>query len=77
MAKLESYAAKLMESIAVIKVTVGFKRAELMSLHQEHDEPFRTSSTLVRNKPETCNFTTVSQCDRRKRNVTSYTQKKQ
>ena len=39
MAKSESYIAKLMESIAVIKVAIGVKRVELMNLHQEHDEP--------------------------------------
>ena len=64
MAKSKSYVAKLMESIPVIKVAIGVKRAELMSLHQDHDELFRTFSTRIRSKTETCNFTTVSKCDK-------------
>ena len=65
MAKLEDYVAKLMELIAVIKVAVGVKRAELVSLHQDHDEPFRTFATRVQSKAETCNFTTVSECGKK------------
>ena len=53
MAKSKSYVAKLMESIAVIKVAVGVRRAELMNLHQDHDEPFRTFATRVHSKAET------------------------
>ena len=74
MAKSESYFAKLMELIAVIEVAVGLRRAELMNLHQDHNEPFRTFATRVRSKAETCNFTTVSECDCGKSNVTSYTE---
>ena len=59
MAKSDKYVAKLMESVAVIKVAIGVKTAELMSLHQEHDEPFITFATRVRSRAETCNFTTV------------------
>ena len=40
MAKSKIYVAKLMESVAVIKVAIGFMRAEFMSLHQNHDKPF-------------------------------------
>ena len=47
MTKSEEYIAKLMESVAVIKVAVGVKREELVSLHQEHNEPFRTFATCV------------------------------
>ena len=61
MAKSEEYVANLMESVPVMKVAVGFKRAELLSLHQDHDEPFRTLATRVRSKAETCNFTTTSE----------------
>ena len=71
MAKSESYFAKLMESIAVIKIAIGVRRAELMNLHQDHDEPFRMFANRVRSKAETCNFTTVSECDCGKSNVTS------
>ena len=74
MAKSESYITKLMESIAVIKVAIGVKRAVLMKLHQDHDEPFRTFAIRVRSKEETCNFTTVSECDCEKSNVTRYTE---
>ena len=49
--------------LAVIKVAVGVKRAELVRFHQDHDEPFRTFATRVRSKAETCNFTTVSECE--------------
>ena len=52
-----------MESIAFIKGAIGFKRAELLMLHQDHDEPFRIFATRVRSKAETCNFTTVSKCE--------------
>ena len=44
-----------------------------MNLHQDHDEPFRMFANRVRSKAETCNFTTVSECDCGKSNVTSYT----
>ena len=74
MAKSESYVAKLMESITFIKVAIDVRRAELMNLHQDHNEPFRTFPTRVRSKAETCNFTTVSECDCEKINVTSYTE---
>ena len=40
MAKSKIYVAKLIESVAVIKVAIGFMRAEFMSLHQNHDKPF-------------------------------------
>ena len=63
MAKSKEYVAKLMELVAVVKVAVGVKRAELLSLHQVHDEPFRTFATRVRSNAETCNFTTVSKCE--------------
>ena len=37
MAKSEEYVVKLIESVAVIKVSVGVKRAELVISHQDHD----------------------------------------
>ena len=76
MAKSEEYVAKLMRSVAVIKVAVGVKRAELVSLHLDHDEPFRTFATRVRSKAETCNFTTVKECECGKK-VLQVIQKKQ
>ena len=63
--------AKLIVSIAVIKVAIGVKRAELMSLHQDHDKPFRTFATCVRRKTET--LKKVSKRERGNRDVTSFT----
>ena len=59
MMKTPSEVAKLMESIAVVKVATGVKRAELMSMSQDHDEAFRTFATRVRGKVETCGFTSL------------------
>ena len=39
--KSKEYESNLMESVAVIKIAVGVKKAELMSFHRDHDEPFR------------------------------------
>ena len=50
MTKSEEYVVKLIESVAVIKVSVGVKRAKLVILHQENDEPFRTFATHVPSK---------------------------
>ena len=50
MAKSEEHVAKLMESVGVKKVAIGVKRAELMSLHQEHNKSFRTFATRVCSK---------------------------
>ena len=60
----ENYDVKLMESVAIIKVAIGVKRAEITGLYHDHDEPFKISVTRVCSKAETCNFTTVSDCDR-------------
>ena len=74
MAKSEEYVTKLMEEVAVIKVAVGVKRAELISLNQDQDEPFRTFAIYVRSKTETCNFTTVSECECGMKTTTNYTE---
>ena len=65
MAKSEEYIAKYIQSVAVIKIAVRVKRAELLSFRQDNDEPFRfrTFATRVRNKAETCIFTKVSECE--------------
>ena len=63
-----------MESIAVIKIVIGVNRAEHINVHQDHNEPFRTFATRVPSKAKTCNFTTVSECDCGKSDVTSYTE---
>ena len=53
--KFENY---VMKSVAVIKVSIGVKRVELIGLHQDHGERLRT-----RSKVKTCNFITVSNCE--------------
>ena len=60
--KSERLVLKIMESIAVIKVSIGVARTELMRLTQDNDEPFRTFATRVRGKAETCSFKTLVQC---------------
>jgi len=40
-----------------------------MSLHQDHDELFRTFATCVRSKAEICNLTKVRECEWGKPNV--------
>jgi len=44
-----------------------------MGLLQDHDEPYRTFATRVRSKAETCNFTTVCECECGRWNLTNYT----
>ena len=73
-AKSEEYVAKLIESVVVIKFAMAVKRAEVMSLHQEHDEPLRTFTTRISSIVETCNFTTVSERKFGKKNMTNYTE---
>ena len=74
MMKPLSEVSALMESIAVIKVAIGVKRAELTSMSQDYDEPFRTFATRVRGKAETCNFTTTRTCPCSRQNIASYTE---
>ena len=65
-----------MKSVAVVKVAIGVKSAEIVSLHQDHNESFRTFATLVQSKAETCNFTTYSECECGKK-ILQVIQKKQ
>ena len=77
MAKSNSYVAKLMESIAVIKVAIGVKRAKLMSLHQDHDELFRERLPpvyAVKQKSAILIQSVTLQCDCGKSNATTYTE---
>ena len=46
----------------------------MVSLHQDHDESFRTFSTRVQSKAESCNFTTISDCECVMKNITSNTE---
>ena len=70
-AKSESYIAKLKESVAVIKVVIGVKRAELIACIRTMMSVQNVCHPCTQ-KAETCNFTTVSECG--KMNVTSYTE---
>ena len=58
-----------MKSIAVIKVALGAKRAELMKLSQGHDEEFRTFAARVRGKAETCNSPRYADCTENSKDV--------
>ena len=51
-----------MRSFAVIAVAIGVQRAELVQMHQERDEPFRSFAARVRGKAETCAYTTKCTC---------------
>ena len=61
-----------MESVAIIKVAIGVRRTELMGLCQDYCKPFRTFSPRVCSKVELCSFTTVSEYECGKQNVTSH-----
>ena len=45
-----------MKDLAVIAVAPGVVRAELMQMHQDRDESFRTFAAKVRGKAETCGY---------------------
>ena len=51
-----------MKAMAVIAVATGVNRAELMLLHQERDEAFRSFAARVRGKAETCAYTVRCAC---------------
>ena len=51
-----------MRSLAVIPITTGVLRTELLQLQQERDEPFRAFAAKVRGKAETCEFTAECEC---------------
>ena len=53
-----------MKSLAVIAVATGVTRAELVVMHQERDESFRSFAARVRGKAETCSYTTKCICER-------------
>ena len=55
-----------MKNLAVIAVAPGVLRTELMQMHQDRDETFRTFAAKVRGKAETCgykNHDCREQCD--------------
>ena len=55
---------KAMKNLAVIAVATGVARAELLSMRQLRDEPFRAFASRVRGKAETCHYTTKCPCTR-------------
>ena len=63
-----------MESIAVIKVSLGVTRTELMRITQDNDEAFRTFATRIRGKAETCQFVTSVTCKCGEVNSDDYTE---
>ena len=51
-----------LKALAVVPVSRGVKRAELMQMHQTNDETFRTFTARVRGKSEACGFRAASEC---------------
>ena len=52
----------IMRSLAVIPIATGVLRTELLQMHQERDEAFRTYAARVRGKAETCKFIARCKC---------------
>ena len=63
-----------MESHAVIRVSRGFQRAELMKMSQGNDEAVRTFAARVKGKARTCGFVVVGKCACQKSVSIDYTQ---
>ena len=51
-----------MEAHAVIKVSRGFQRAELMKMSQGSEEAIRTFAARVKRKARTCKFVVEGTC---------------
>ena len=51
-----------MENFAVIRVSKGAQRANLMKLSQDGDESIRTFAARVQGKAQTCGFVTQAKC---------------
>ncbi len=62
-----------MKSLAVIPVSRGVKRAELVTMQQSPDETFWAFSARVRGKAETCCFTLEAMCRCSHVNTVDYT----
>ena len=62
-----------MKSLAIIPVSRGVKRAELVAMQQSPDEFFRAFAARVRGKAETCAFTVNAMCQCGLDNLVSYT----
>jgi hypothetical protein len=62
-----------MKSLAIVPVSRGVKRAELVSMHQSPDEAFRAFAARVRGKAETCGFSLTNTCACGINNAIDYT----
>ena len=51
-----------MKALDVMPTATGVLRAKLLDMKQKQDEPYRSFSSRVRGKAETCAFLTVSRC---------------
>ncbi len=60
-------------SMAVIPVSRGVTRAELMKMHQMDDENFRAFAARVKGKAEVCGFSVTVECDCGKQITAEYT----
>ena len=58
----ENQVMLIMESFAVIRVSKGAQRAELMKLTQGGDEAIRTFAARAQGKAQTCGFKTTGKC---------------
>ena len=61
--KPADYVLRAMRELAIIPVSKGVVRAELMQMRQMNDENFRLFAARVRGKAETCDFVSVVTCD--------------
>ena len=61
--RTEAQVLALMESIAVIKVSLAVTRSELLRIRQDNDEAFRRYATRVRGKAEICQFARKVTCE--------------
>ena len=62
-----------MKALAIIPVSRGVKRAELVAMLQSPDEAFHAFSARVRGKAETCAFTVAAECPCGLNNIVDYT----
>ena len=51
-----------MKRLAIIPISTGVLRSELMQMRQSHSEPFRSFAARVRGKADTCSFHATCTC---------------
>ena len=64
----------VLESFAVIRVSKGVQRADLMKLNQSSNEAIRTYAARVQGKAQTCGFIATGKCACEKEVTIDYTQ---